>query len=201
MALLPGEIARLKVECGFNILNLGAEPYIGISQLWELVIVPNLTSGIVTTSSTGVSASAPPALATLTLGSATGFVAGARVVVDIDARQETVSIESVSGSTISALLGKDHSGVYGVTVEGPESIIREYLTRIRDIKDRMAKSFGTGALKKVDEVEFYELVKGQTVFGALGDQLMYWRDELCSALGIVNLWQRKRSGAQTLSVY
>lgn len=201
MALLPGEIARLKAEMGFNVLSLGAEPFIGISQLWEIVIVPNLTAGTVTTSSTSVSASVPASLVSLALASITGFVAGARIVIDLDAQQETVTVESVSGSAVSALLAKAHSGTYPVTVEGPESIIREYLARIRDVKDRMARVFGTGALKQVDEVQFYQLVNGQTLFGALGDQLMYWRDELASALGIQSLWQRKRSGAQRLSVY
>jgi hypothetical protein len=163
--------------------------------------VPNLTAGTTTTSSTIVTASGTPALATLTLVSAIGFVAGARIVVDVDAQQETVTIESVSGSAVSALLGKAHSGTYGVTVEGPESIIREYLTRIRAVKDQMATAFGTGTLKQVDEIGFYPSVNGQTLFGALGDQLMYWRAELCSALGIRNLWLYRAGGATSLAVY
>lgn len=201
MALLPSEILRAKLETGFNVLTIGAEPYIGISQLWDLVIAPNLSAGAITTSTTQVSAASPPALVTLTLASAVGFAAGARVVIDVDARQEVVSVESLSGSALSALLSKDHGGTYQLTVEGGESIVREYLTRIREVKAQMATAFGTGTLKQVDEIQFYQLANGQTLFGALGDQLMYWRDELASALGIVSLWRQKRGGAQRLSVY
>jgi len=94
-----------------------------------------------------------------------------------------------------------HSGTYPVTVEGGESIVREYLARIRDVKAQMAQTFGEGSLKKVDEIEFYQTMKGATLFGNLGAQLSWWRDELASVLGIRSGWAQKRSGGQRMAVY
>lgn len=200
MALLDSELARIKSELGWNLLNTGALPYIGVTSLFEQIIGPNLTAGAVTTSATGVSASVPASLASLTLASATGFTAGARIVVDVDARQETVTLESLSGSIASALLANPHSGTYPVTVEGGESIVRENLARIRNVKAQMAQAFGAGSLKKVDEVEFYD-THGQTLFGVLGEQLKFWRDELASALGIASMWRQRGGGSSRLAVY
>lgn len=201
MALLQGELTRLKVELGYNALLIGAEPFIGITQLFDLVILPYLSAGAITTSTTTVVASSPPALTAITLTSPTGFAAGARVVIDVDVRQETVTVESLSGSVLSALTSLAHSGVYNLTVEGGESIIREYLRYIRDVKAQMALAFGTGALKAVDEIQWYDVKGAQTLFGNLGDQLMYWRTELASALGIRSMWAYRSAGAGRLSVY
>jgi len=201
VALLQSELDRIKAETGWNLLDVGALPYIGVTSLFEQIIGPNLRAGAVTTSSTPVSASFPVAsLATLTLASATGFTAGARIVIDVDARQETVTLESISGATIAALLTNAHSGTYPVTVEGGESIVREYLTNIRNVKAKMAQAFGAGSLKAVDEVQFYD-TKGQTLFGVLGEQLKFWRDELASVLGIASMWRRNSGGGSRLAVY
>jgi hypothetical protein len=201
MALLPSEVLRLKIELGWNALSIGAEPYIAITSLFDGVIVPNLTAGAITTSTTTVTASSPPALTTLTLASVAGFDAGARVVIDVDSAQEVVTVESISGSTISALLSKAHSGVYNLTVEGGESFVREFLARIRDVKAQMATAFGKGTLKQVDEIQFYGIGDNQTLFGALGEQLMWWRDELAAALGVRSMWRYRESGNRALSVY
>ena len=87
MALLDAEIARIKAELGYNILTTGAVPYIGITQVFEQVIQSNVLAGATTTSSTSVSAATSATPSTLTLADATGFVAGARAVIDVDDRQ------------------------------------------------------------------------------------------------------------------
>lgn len=201
MALLQSELDRIKAETGWNLLDVGALPYIGVTSLFEQIIGPNLRAGAVTSSSTGVTASpGGAALVALTLASAAGFSAGARVVVDVDDRQETVTLESISGLAASMLLSNAHSGTYPVTVEGGESIVREYLANIRNVKTQMAQAFGAGSLKAVDEVQFYD-TKGRTLFGVLGEQLAFWRDELASALGIASMWRRNGGGSTRLSVY
>ena len=43
MALTDVELAAVKRELGFNVLAVGAEPYIGVAALFESVIAPNLT--------------------------------------------------------------------------------------------------------------------------------------------------------------
>ena len=60
MALLTSEITRIKYELGFNVLSLGAEPYIGITQLFENVIQPYTLSGASTTSATAIVAADDP---------------------------------------------------------------------------------------------------------------------------------------------
>lgn len=200
MALLDAEIARIKAELGYSLLTIGAIPYIGITQVFEQVIQANVLAGAATTSSTSVSAQSSPTPVTITLASATGFAVGCRVVVDVDDRQETATAQSLSSTSLTLQLSKTHSGTYPVTVEGGESIVREILNRIRAVKSNMATSFGAGALRKVDEIEFYNS-GGASQFGSLGDELSYWRDELAAALGIESMWARRRAGAQRLAVY
>src|SRR5215471_2659866 len=120
MALLDAELNRIRYELGYPGLSVLAEPYIGIAAVFTRIVQPYLLSGASSTSSTAVTAATAPTLVTLTLASATGFDAGARVVIDVDARQEMVTVESVSGSTISVLLKLAHTGTYPVTVEGSE---------------------------------------------------------------------------------
>ncbi len=179
MSLLDSELNRIRYELGYPVLATGAEPYIGITAVFAQVIQPYLLAGAKTTSTTAVTAATTPTLVTLTLALATGFDAGARVVVDVDGRQEAATVESVSGSTISLLLSLAHSGTYAVTVEGGESIVRDILRKLRVIGDRIEGSFSRAGLKKVDEVEFFE---HGAAFTDMMSQREYWRGELSRAL-------------------
>jgi hypothetical protein len=200
MALLDSEIYRLKAELGFNVLTVGAEPYIGITSLFDQIIQPYMSAGASTTCSTSVAAADTATLRTLVLASGTGFASGVRVVIDVDDFQEVVTARSVSGTSLTAFLTKEHTGTYPVTVEGGESLVREALNRIRDTKVAMSQSFGVGALKKLDDLEWYN-VEGKSEFGILGDNLAFWRDQLAALLGIESMWARRRSAGATLSVY
>lgn len=193
MALLNSELQRVRYELGYNVLAAGAEPYISYVAIFDKVVQTYLNAGAKTTSTTAVTAASAATPVALTLTDATGFTAGDRVVVDVDARQEWATVTLVSGSAITVPLKLTHSGTYPVTVEGGEAIVRELLVKIRQVRDRMALQYGSGALKKVDEVEFYDR-GGKSAFGVLGENLMYWRDELSGALGVPNLWRQKRGG-------
>lgn len=209
MALLDSEIARIKYELNFNLLSVGAEPYIGVAAIFSQVIQPFLGGGATTTSSTVVVAASTPTPVTITLASGTGFTAGARVVIDVDDRQDVVTAQSVTGASLVVALSNAHTGTYPVTVEGGESIIREILTAIRNVKNQMGSlassssiSAGTGGLKRVDDVEFHPLSSSAsssstTAFGELGAQLVFWRNELASALGLGG----SRGGAQRCAIY
>lgn len=198
MALLTSELERIKYELGYNLIGI-AQPYIETVAIFEGVIQPYLSAGAATTSATAVTAATTPTPVTLTLTSGTGFSSGDRVVIDVDDRQEVVTARLVSGASLTVDLSLTHSGTYPVTVEGGESIVRELLRNIRSTKTEMGLTFGEGALKKVDEIEWYQ--GGNTMFGNIGAQLSYWREELASALGIQSLWSSRRAGAQRLSVY
>jgi hypothetical protein len=195
MALLDSEIARIKAELGYSLLSIST-PYANVTAIFELIIQPYLTGGAVTSSATTVTAGA---LSTITLASGTGFTTGNRIAVDVDGAQEIVTARLVSGTALTATFLKAHTGTYPVTVEGGESIVRELLGFIRATKGEMSTQLGTGSIKKVDEIEFYQT--GGTVFGLLGQQLHYWREELAAVLGVDSMWAQKRAGAQRLAVY
>jgi hypothetical protein len=136
------------------------------------------------------------------LASATGFSVFTKAVVDVDSRLELATIQSVAGSTITLLLSFAHSGTYPVTTEGGESMVRQQLGRILTLNARLDKASGLAGLKKADEVEWYDSYHGQSpVYAALIRQRDVLRDELCSMLGIENLWRRRSSGGQVCSLY
>ncbi len=199
MALLDAEIWKIKAELGYSLVEVGAEPYIGYVAIFNSVIQQFMNAGASTTSSTSVAAADNPTLATLTLADATGFSSGARVAIDVDAFAETATIRSLSGSTITLFLQKAHTGTYPVYIEGGESIVREILRRIEDVKAQMAQTFGEGPLKKVDEIEFYQAT--MDLFGMLGEQLKYWRRELAAAVGVCDMWGVCSKGSARLAVY
>lgn len=188
---------RIRHELGYNLIQFGGEPWIGVPAIFDVVIKPYLDAGPKTTSSSEVVGTDEPTQAVIKLDDVTGFLPGQRVVVGDDDSQEIVTIQGLTGPLLLASFSKSHNRTYPVTVEGGESIVREILTNIRNCKGRMATSLGTGSLKKADEVEFYQ--GSGSFFEGLSSQLEYWRDELASALGL-----RRKSGrtaASRLSVY
>lgn len=201
MALLSSELVRLKYELGYHLLAIGAEPYIGYVQQFDQVVLPYLNAGASTTSSTAVTAASAPTPVALTLADASGFVAGARVVIDVDTRQEIVTAQALSGAALTVQLSLAHSGTYPVTVEGGESIVRSILRKIAAVHDQFAAAANTAGLKRVDVIEWHGNSKSTTQMGMLGGALMHWRNELASALGVVNLWRLKQSAGQSLSLY
>ena len=199
MAFTSSELARIKAELGYNLLTAGADPYVGVTTLFEGVVNSYIAAEVATTSTTAVTAASSATPATLSLASATGFETGQRCVIDVDDRQETATLQSLSGTDATFLLKLAHSGTYPVSVEGPITIAKSYLAKIADLKTEIGSSLGYGALKSVDEVEFYNA--GGSYFGVLGEQLMYWRDELASVLGVPNMWRRERRVSSSLSAY
>jgi hypothetical protein len=206
MALLPSEVDRIRFECGYNVLDVGAEPYIGVSAMFDQVIAAYLRDGATTTSSTAVLAASAPTAVVLTLASAVGFAAGARVIVDVDSAQETATVRSVSGSTITVLLQLAHPAGYPVSVEGGESIVRAILRKLDAVNDQLGAATSGAGLKRVDEVEWY--AESGSSRAAAGGRLAtlqsmrdFWRDELCSALGVSNAWRMRGNASQTVSLY
>lgn len=200
MALTTSEIRRIKYELGYNVLDVGAEPYIGISALFERVIQPYLTAGAVTTSSTAVVAVSSPVPVTLTLASGSGFSLFDRVVIDVDGRQEFATVQTIAGTSLTVQLSKAHSGTYPVTVEGGESVVRELLReciRLGGSGGLISNSASKAGLKKVDEVEFFGDTISTSVTSQQRRELAHWRDELASALGVPNL-RATNSGGMAL---
>lgn len=200
MPLTTAELQRIKTELGMNALDVGADFYIGIHQILEVVVNQHIDAEVSTTATLGtaIAQASAPTPQTLALADASSFSAGDRVFIDVDTRSENATIQSKSGSSIVVQLKKAHSGTIPVTLEGPIPLALEALRHILEVKGRIAEIFGTGTLKKVDEIEWYPTVGTQ--LSALGEQLMFWRDELANVLGVPNLWRRKSCGS-TVSVY
>lgn len=190
MALTDSEVRRIKYELGYPLVSVGAEPYIGVAAIFEQVIQPYLTAGAVTTSATAVTAASTATPVTLTLASATGFADFARVVIDVDDRQEFATVQHMSGSAMTVLLRKAHSGTYPVTVEAGESIVREILrecVRLGGGGGLVSNAASKAGLKKVDEIEFFGDSSGITITAQQRKELARWRDDLAMALGVENL--------------
>jgi hypothetical protein len=185
MPLLDSELDRIRAELGHNLLNVGAEPYIGVSAVFSQVVQVYLREGLDTTSSTTVSA---PGYVTLTLGDVTGISIMSRVAVDVDEQFELVTVRAVStvNKTISVIATKAHPGTYPVTVDGGLQIVRECLAALADIQTKMSATRGHGALKAVDEVQFYD-ARGKTQFQVYLDQAEHWRDRLARHLGVARI--------------
>lgn len=213
MALTDAEVQRIRYELGYPNLDTAAEPYIGIAAVFDQVIQPYMLGGASTTSATPVTAATTPTPTSIVLSSATGFAAGDVVVVDVDARQERATIQSLSGATATVQLSLAHTGTYPVVVEGGESIIRDILKELRLLTSGMNGSAGVMTtmqsrlgLKKVDDVEFFG--GGNTLASQGVDPLTqiihlreYWRDELARAVGIVRLNDKRNSGGSEIGVY
>ncbi len=192
MSLLASEVQRIRAELGYNVMGVNAEPYIGVVAIFNSVIQNYITAGASTTSATAVAAATTPAVVTLTLASITGFTAGDRIIVDLDARQESALIERVNGLGVDVQLSGVHSGTYPVTVEGGESLVREVLrqlVRLAAPNGAMEKAANGAGIRKVDEIEFFGGGQqgSRTRFDELIRMREYWRDQLAATLGVERL--------------
>lgn len=185
MSLLDSELDRIRAELGYNLLETGAEPYIGVAAVFAQVIQPYLSEGAGTTATTSFvpNSDGSASLATLTVASATGITALSRIAVDVDDLLEMATVRSISSSTITCYLKKSHSGTVPIAVDGGLVIIRECLAALSNVQAQLVETRGHGSLRKVDEIEFYD-TKGKSQFQVLQDQAEFWRDKLAKHLGI-----------------
>ena len=201
MALLDSEIQRIRFELGYTVLGVNSEPYVEYFGTIDRIVALYLNAGATTTSSTTVAVSDTLTQRTLTLASATGFVAGATIYVDVLPQQERAVIQSISGSNVVVYLQKAHVGSYPVTVDGGESIIREKLAQLYAIDEKISAALNTAGLKRVDDIEFYGGTKATSQAVMLSQLRDMRRDELASALGVVNLHRLRKMSGQCVSVY
>lgn len=193
--LLESEVKRCRDELGYNVLAIGAEPYITTSAVFNQVIKLYTIGSAQSTSVSLITAAPPrvgPQLTTITLVDATGFFTGDNVAVDIDARYEQGRIEQITGNVITLQLAQAHGDVggasYPVTQEGAEMIVREKLRNIAYVKSRILKATTQAGLKQADEIQWYEGKQG--LGGPIAGQMAlldFWREELASTLGVQNL--------------
>lgn len=126
MALTDSEVESLRFHLGLGNIGTGASTYSpdGFKELFDDVISVYLTGSTETTGSTNVTAGNTT---TVTVASATGIVANARLVVDVGDDVEVVAVKSVSGSTFTAKFAKAHTASYPVAVMGGHARVRMLL--------------------------------------------------------------------------
>jgi hypothetical protein len=180
--LTAGELDRVRAELGYNVLDVGAEPYIGVQAYFSQVLKPYLREGLETSTSTTVEENAAGSLVILSLADVTGVTLRSRIIVDVDDFLESATVRAISGSTITVLLKKAHTGTYPVTVDAGLQIVRECLAALFKVQQLIDELEGEGALKKVDEIEFYD-ASGRTRLQLLEEQQRHWRRRLSSAVG------------------
>lgn len=177
MPLTTGELDRVKAELGFHLLNTGAQPFIGVHMVFEQVIQPYLREGLDTTSATAVVASTSGAAAAITLADATGVTLHSRVAVDVDDFLEMATVRAIAGNVVTLILKKAHPANYTVTLDGGLQQIRECLAALYVTQQQLNEDEGTGAIRKVDEIEFYDS-KQRSSLELLQAKQKHWRKEL-----------------------
>lgn len=182
MPLTSGELDRVRAELNYHLLSIGAQPFIGVHQVFDQIVAPFLREGLETTCATSVTVAQVGTPVTLTLASAAGIAVHEHVALDVDSLFEKATVRSISGSTITVILGMAHPATFPVTFDGGLLLVREALAAIALVRSRL-RPRGTGGIKKVDEVEFYE-VKGKTEFQVLTNQLRFYQAELADRLGV-----------------
>lgn len=193
--LTDDELARIKSEVFDNLLGLGAIPYFDVRTLYP-VIRDNVESSdvVATTSSTAVTSTGA---VTLTLASATGYAAGQRIVLDVDDARETVTIRSVSGSTVSVVCRKLHSGTYPVEVESALTLVRGLLSDLITLEQIERGAFETAGVKSVDgEVEFFGASEGGSKLAQVNATRDRLRAKLASALNLTRVMGEMKARAE-----
>jgi len=193
--LSSDEMARIKLELGDTVLAVGAQPWIGIRSVWDVIQTYVESSSVApTSSSTTVSAAGPT---TITVASATGLTAGMRVQLDCDGQRETCTIRNVAGSVLSLVARKVHSGTYPVEVESALTLVRGVLSDLISLEQVTSlASFDSLGLRRVDEVEWSE--RGQSYWIEYGRGIL--RRRLATACGVGWIYTASR-GSSALEVY
>jgi hypothetical protein len=193
--LSSDEMARIKLELGDTVLAVGAQPWIGIRSVWDVIAQYVESSSIApTSSSTTVSAAGPT---TITVASATGLTAGMRVQLDCDDQRETCTIRNVAGSVLSLVARKIHSGTYPVEVESALTLVRGVLSDLIALEQvNSIASFNPLGLISVDEVTWSD--RGQSYWIEYGRGIL--RRRLATACGVGWIYTASR-GSSALEVY
>lgn len=188
--LTDDEMARIKSELDDNVADYGAQPYLDVRAVYD-VIRDHVNSSSVTptSSSTSITSVGPT---TITLASATGYAAGQRVVIDSDEARETVTIRSLSGTSASIVATKTHSGTYPVEVESGLTIVRGILSDLITLDTQSRAQVGSAlGLKRVDEVEWSTDQGG--IITAFAAQRQMLRRRLANACGLASLYAMNRA--------
>jgi hypothetical protein len=194
--ITASEIDSLKFHTGHGSISVDAEPYISYHALFEQIIAPNLTTAPESSSIGGISAG----LTNVTPVSMTGIQSYTRLVVDIGADVECVTVQSVTASTFTARFQRAHAAGAPIAIMSGTARLRMLLhqadTALEAISD---SSVGAAAgLASVDkgDVSWFDR------FAVLRDRKAHYHAIVAELASLVRVVQRNSSsGAQTVAVY
>ena len=191
--LTEDEMERIKAELYVHVLDTGAAPYFNFPAAFD-VVRDHVTSSTVasTTSTTTVSAAGPT---TITLASATGYVAGQRIVIDCDEAREVVTIRSLAGAEASVVCKKTHSGTYPIEVESGLTIVRGIMADIESVDQSQRGGVDSVGVKRVDEIEFFGLNEGGSAIASGERYRAMLRTRLAATCGVTAMFNKLRAEA------
>lgn len=200
--LTSDELQLIRRELADNVVDLGAVPYIGHRQIYD-VLRDNVSSSAVaaTSSSTAV---ASPGATVLTLATTAGLAVGDKVVVDCDAQRETVTVRAVTGvvgGTISVICRRTHGGTYPVEKASALTLVRGALADLAVLQDRLDDAASSAGIKRVDEVEFVTSSEGRSQLDELRRHQHALRIELARMLGLGGLLERNARRGGSVEIY
>lgn len=193
--LTTDEMARIKAELFDNVLAIGAVPWIDVRAIYD-IIQANVTSSSVspTTSSTTVSTPGP---VVLTLASVAELSSGNRLVLDVDAGREVVTVRAVSGNTVSVLCSKTHSGTYPVEVESPLTIVRGLIADLETVDQQERLVIPQAGIAQVDEIKFFGRSEGGGPIQGLTHHRDLVRSRLAASTGLTGILRTLRARASS----
>lgn len=200
MAISDIEVESVRFHLGYGNIGLDASPYTsdGYLTLIRDVLIPNLSTGAQTTTSTGVLGGAT---ATVTPAAMTGILVNSKIVADVGPDAEIVTVRSVTLTTFSAFFARAHTGSYPLALLSGEARLRLLLGQAdaawQALQDPSVGA--TAGLKQVDkgDVEWFQ------GFQVLEDREAHYRAIVSQIGSLLRVCPVVDScgGAQTLSVY
>lgn len=150
-SLTDDEMSRIRAELADNILNANASLYVDVRSLYSVIRDNVLSSTIAaTSSSTTVSVAGPTSITVTTVA---GLVVGTMIQLDADSQRESVRIRAISGSVLSVICKKTHSGTYPVENESALTLVRAVMSDLAALEQGAAlDSLDSLGLQQVDEV-------------------------------------------------
>lgn len=199
------ETEKLRYHLGYGNVGIGGYPYTpdGYFELFTNVIAQYLTSGAVTTASVAIAAAGT---FEVTPASMTSIATYVRLVIDVPPDEETVVVRAATVTTFSATFTKAHAAPFSVEVESGVTRLRALLAAAdRALADCFSgATASTAGLKKVDEIEFYQALKGAATNLVLAGKLEQYKRIVLAIADLVRVrprWEYEESAMLRREVY
>lgn len=202
--ITAAEVENLRYHLGYGNVGIGGYPYTpdGYFELFTNVIAQYLTDGAVTTASVAVAIGT----VTVTPASMTDIATYVRLVIDVPPDEETVMVRAATGTTFSATFTKAHAAPFNIAAESGVTRLRALLAAA-DLA--LANAFSddtatTSGVKKVDEIEFFQALKGAMTNLVLSGRLDQYKRIVLAIADLVRVrprWEYEETALLRREVY